>query len=213
VNSSTAGQDTGTGASSPKESTMKTIVHRTLTAFCLLASTACSGDDSTDEAGSLGSDANRPAETPGNGVADLSRDEQIGIIEQRLEATNIRDWDRWEALHTPDAVRTAPELEQELVGAAAMRAAIETLSVAFPDYHLELRQAFGQGPWLAVRLHTTGTMTGPLMLSDGALVPATGQGIDQDWAALVRFEGDHIAEFHEFYDQLTLMVQLGLVTP
>jgi len=44
-------------------------------------------------------------------------------------------------------------------------------------------------------------------------VPATGQPINQDWAALVLFEGERIAEFHEFYDQLLLMGQLGLVAP
>jgi hypothetical protein len=27
----------------------------------------------------------------------------------------------------------------------------------------------------------------------------------------VRFDGDRIAEFHEFYDQLTLMMQLGVL--
>ena len=143
----------------------------------------------------------------------LSRAEQVAVIERRLLATNTRDWDSWEALHTPDAVRSAPELEEPLQGAPAMRAAIEVLSAAFPDYHLELRQAIGEGEWLSVRLHTTGTMTGPLLLSDGTEVPATGQTIDQDWSALVRFEGDRIAEFDEYYDQLTLMMQLGLLAP
>jgi hypothetical protein len=38
--------------------------------------------------------------------------EQIARIEERLAATNTRDWDAGQALHTPDAVRTAPELEQ-----------------------------------------------------------------------------------------------------
>jgi predicted ester cyclase len=100
-----------------------------------------------------------------------------------------------------------------LRGAAALRAAIETLSVAFPDYHLELKQALGEGAWLALRLHTTGTMLGPLTLSDGTQIPPTGQSIEQDWSALVRFQGDRIAQFDEFYDQLTLMAQLGLLAP
>jgi len=141
----------------------------------------------------------------------LSRDDQVALIEQRLAATNRRDWDTWQALHTPDAIRTAPELEAPLVGSDALRAAIETLGNAFPDYHLELEQAFGQGEWLALRIHTTGTMTGPLVLSDSSEVPATGQPIEQDWAALVRFQGDRIAEFHEFYDPFTLMMQLGVL--
>ncbi|HTV25093.1 MAG TPA: ester cyclase [Polyangiaceae bacterium] len=195
---------------------MKSTVYRTFAGACLLALAACGGSDPSalaDDAAS--SDADPPSGVAaGDSPSDaLPVSEQVARIEQRLAATNSRDWDSWQALHTPDAVRTAPELEQPLEGSAAMRAAIETLSTAFPDYHLELRQAFGQGEWLAVRLHTTGTMTGPLVLSDGTSVPATGQPIDQDWAALVRFQGDRISEFHEFYDQLLLMVQLGLVAP
>jgi ketosteroid isomerase-like protein len=191
---------------------------------CALNLGACSGGDVTEAetepsatAPAAGDDTfgdDAAASTAAGAAAGVvSRDEQVAIIEQRLEATNTRDWARWESLHTPDAVRTAPELETPLRGAGAMRAAIETLSTAFPDYHLELRQAIAQGDWLAVRLHTSGTMTGPLTLSDGAVVPATGQPIEQDWTALVRFDGQHIAEFHEFYDQLALMTQLGLIAP
>jgi ketosteroid isomerase-like protein len=178
---------------------------------CLVALSACAGDDETlGDALAGGEEATPPAETRHLDVLSLA--DQTAVIEQRLDATNTRDWDRWQALHTPDAIRTAPELAEPLQGATAMRAAIETLSVAFPDYHLELEQAFGQGEWLAVRLHTTGTMTGPLVLSDGTELPATGQPIEQEWSALVRFEGDRISEFHEFYDQLTLLMQLGLVS-
>ena len=181
---------------------MNPVLSQTLLAACLLGVTACAGADD-DGSGEPGNETTKT----------LTRVEQVAVIQQRIEATNTQDWELWESLHTPDATRTAPEFEEPLQGAAAMRFAIETLGTAFPDYHLELRQAFGEGEWLAVRLHTTGTMTGPLTLSDGVVVPPTGQSIEQDWSALVRFEGDHIAEFHEFYDQLLLMVQLGLITP
>jgi len=191
---------------------MKTKLSSILAAACAIALSACAGGD--DEVTVSGENTEQAAQDDvDQEPAELSLAEQVAIIEERVAATNSRDWDAWQALHTEDAIRTAPELEEPLEGAAAMRAAIEILGTAFPDYHLELTQAFGQGPWLAVRLHTTGTMTGPLLLSDGSLVPATGQPIEQDWAALVRFEGDRIAEFHEFYDQLLLMEQLGLVAP
>ncbi len=178
----------------------------------LLALSGCAGADETS-ATADGDGQGDAVTAPVDSADSLRSSEQIGIIVERLDATNDKDWDRWEALHTEDALRTAPELAEPLRGAPALRAAIESLAVAFPDYHLELKQAFGQGEWLAVRIHTTGTMTGPLRLSDGADVPATGQAIEQDWSALVRFDGDHIAEFHEFYDQLTLMLQLGLLSP
>jgi ketosteroid isomerase-like protein len=172
--------------------------------LCALTLCACSANDEMALPGASDDESSAGDET-------LSRDEQIALIEERLAATNRRDWDTWQSLHTPGAIRTAPELEEPLVGSDAMRFAIETLGNAFPDYHLELRQAFGQGEWLALRIHTTGTMTGPLVLSDGSEVPATGQPIEQDWAALVRFQGDRISEFHEFYDQFTLMMQLGVL--
>jgi ketosteroid isomerase-like protein len=194
---------------------MKTMLYPTLLSTLLSALYGCAGADET--AASNGDvAAEETSSATGTDVelgGSVSLEEQVAIIEQRIDATNQRDWNRWEALHTPDVRRTAPELEEPLRGSPSLRAAIETLSVAFPDYHLELKQAFGQGEWLAVRLHTTGTMTGPLMLSDGTLVPATGQGIEQDWTALVRFDGDRIAEFDEFYDQLLLMTQLGLLAP
>jgi ketosteroid isomerase-like protein len=191
---------------------MNTNISRVALLTALIALTGCAGADDTfamaDAAPAAQADAvSSTSESPES----LLLDEQTAIIEERIQATNDRDWDRWQALHTPDALRTAPELDVPLRGAPALRAAIETLSVAFPDYHLELEQAFGQGEWLALRIHTTGTMTGPLLLSDGTEVPATGQSIEQDWSALVRFDGDQIAEFHEFYDQLTLMLQLGLI--
>lgn len=193
---------------------MNTNSAQTIAGLLLVTLCACSAADETALPETADSEPQGSStQADGAGGDALSLSEQTALIEERFEATNTRNWDRWEALHTADAVRTAPELEEPLRGSGALRAAIETLSVAFPDYHLTLEQAFGAGEWLAVRVHTTGTMTGGLTLSDGTLVPPTGQPIEQDWAALVRFEGERIAEFHEFYDQLTLMLQLGLVAP
>jgi len=138
--------------------------------------------------------------------------QRVAVIERRLAATNQRDFETWMSLHTEGACRTAPELPEPLCGRAAMRGAIEILSRAFPDYHLELVQVVAQGDWLSLRIHTSGTMTGPLLLSSGLEVPPTGRTIDQEWSALVHFEGVQIAQFDEYYDQYTLMVQLGIIS-
>jgi predicted ester cyclase len=209
------GNATGVGlAALLQEDSMEKSLLRIIGVTSLVTLFACSGTDESVTARMTQGEEPEPLTEVAEGTSGtVPVAEQLLIIEDRLDATNTRDWDRWEALHTANAIRTAPELEAPLRGATAMRAAIEALSVAFPDYHLELEQSIAQGDWLAVRLHTTGTMTGPLALSDGTSVPATGRTIEQEWSALVRFEGDRIAEFHEFYDQLTLMVQLGLVSP
>ena len=71
------------------------------------------------------------------------------VIQLRVAASNLHDWTTWEALHTEDCVRRAPDLEQPLSSARAMREAIARLGRAFPDYHLALIRVVGEGPWVA----------------------------------------------------------------
>ena len=131
-------------------------------------------------------------------------------IQRRIAANNAKDWSTWESLHTPGAVRTAPELPQPLVGAKAMRAGIEELVVTFPDYHLELVQAFGDGDRLVARIHTKGTMLGPMDIGGANKIPPTGKVFEQDWVAVITFDGDLIASIDEFHDNYGILIQLGL---
>ncbi len=136
-------------------------------------------------------------------------DAHIEIIRDRIAANNARDWSAWQALHTEDAVRTAPELAGPLEGSAAMRAGIEELVETFPDYNLELVEAFGVDDRLMARITASGTMTGPIDIG-GVEVPPTGLRFEQDWIAVLTFEGDKIAVIEEFHDNYTLLIQLGL---
>lgn len=140
---------------------------------------------------------------------DASVAARIGIVQRRIAANNSKDWSTWQSLHTDDAVRTAPELTEPLVGSKAMRAAIEELFVTFPDYHLELVEAFGEGDRLMARIHTKGTMSGPMNI-DGIEIPPTGKVFEQDWVAVLTFDGNQISAIDEFYDNYGTMIQLDL---
>jgi predicted ester cyclase len=113
----------------------------------------------------------------------------IETIQARIDATNENDWKAWESLHTKDATRTAPELEEPLDSNAAMRAAIESLVTTFPDYHLELRQAFAEGDRVVARIHTHATMLGEMQLGE-QVIPPTGKWFEQDWVGVFRFQGE-----------------------
>lgn len=134
----------------------------------------------------------------------------LQLLVDRIAATNAADWETWESLHDLRARRTAPELAEPIVGRHLLRAAIETLGEAFPDYRLDLVDAVSDERRVMARLHTSGTMTGPLMLGSGTLIPPTHRCIDQEWAALLVARDGVIVEFHEYYDQLQLIEQLGL---
>ena len=137
---------------------------------------------------------------------------QIEVMRRRIAATNSKDFAAWEALHAPGASRTTPQ--GSLCGRATMRAALEALTAAFPDYALELVEASGGGDRLAVRMHASGTHSGTLILSDGTAVPPTGRHIEQDWVALVTFDTEgRIERIDEFYDEFVLLLQLGLAQP
>ncbi|MBL8787826.1 MAG: ester cyclase [Deltaproteobacteria bacterium] len=137
-------------------------------------------------------------------------EDHVAVVRRRIAANNSEDWATWQSLHTPDAVRTSPDLDEPLVGSAALRAGIESLFVTFPDYHLELVEAFGAGDRLVARIHTRATMDGPLTI-DGMEIPPTGASFEQDWVAVLTFKDGLIDQIDEFYDNYGTMMQLGLM--
>ena len=134
----------------------------------------------------------------------------IATMKRRIAANNARDWNTWESLHTAGAARTAPELGPEpLVTAKAMRAGIEELLVTFPDYTLTFIEAFGEGERLVVRIHAKGTMLGSMNIN-GQEIPPTGKVFEQDWVAVLTFQGELISAIDEFHDNYGILIQLGL---
>jgi len=161
-------------------------------------------------AGTLASTGCNDADAPGRVPnADPVVESHIQLMLTRIAANNAKDWDTWEGLHVPGAVRTAPELLEPLVGASAMRAGIEELVVTFPDYNLQLVEAFGEGNRLMARITAKGTMLGSIDIN-GTQVPPTGKAFQQDWVAVVTFDKDKISAIDEFHDNYGLLVQLGL---
>jgi ketosteroid isomerase-like protein len=180
------------------------VVSTIVVAFAL-ALVGCSSESDDFESTPAASDVSSTS-------SDTAVAGHVAIVQRRIAANNARDWDTWEALHTPNAERTAPELSEPLKGAKAMRARIEELFTTFPDYHLELVDAFGQGDRLIARIHTRATMLGPMPFGD-SIVPPTGKSFEQDWVAVLRFDGDRIASIDEFHDNYGILVQLGLTGP
>jgi ketosteroid isomerase-like protein len=169
-----------------------------------LAFVGCNGEDESSSSSSSSSSSTQPQSAMDPAVA-----AHIEIIKKRIAASNAQDWATWESMHVADAVRTAPELAEPLVGAKEMRAGIEELVLTFPDYHLELVEAFGQGDRLMARIHTKGTMLGSIDIG-GNEVPPTGKTFEQDWVAVLTFEGDAISAIDEFHDNYDILIQLGL---
>jgi hypothetical protein len=90
-----------------------------------------------------------------------------------------------------------------------MRAAIERVSHAVPDYHVGLVRLLGHGPWYAAEFVSQGGMTRALEIPGKPFViPATNRRFRQRWMAFFRVDNGRIAEFHERYDREDLTDQL-----
>src|ERR1700686_1864969 len=88
-------------------------------------------------------------------------------------------------------------------GRGALKAAAQTLRVAFPDMTSTVTHMLAEDDLVAVRNRVTGTHHGPL----GDL-PATGNRVEFAALQLFRVEGKLIAEHWEIFDETTLTEQL-----
>lgn len=139
----------------------------------------------------------------------MNTQEKLDTIRRRVDAFNDRDWVSWESLHLETVVRTAPELAEPTVGTQGMRAVMETLVQAFPDYRIEIRNAFGEGDWLCAEMTATGTHTGPLYLVFQTFQP-TYRSFESYFCSVFSFKDNKIASVWEYYDLLGLIGQLGI---
>jgi steroid delta-isomerase-like uncharacterized protein len=82
--------------------------------------------------------------------------------------------------------------------------------LAFPDARWKPVRSIDMGDgWVVTEIVSTGTHDGPYMG-----IPATGRSIMWRFGALRRFDADGLfTNLHLYYDNLTLLAQLGLIPP
>ena len=95
-----------------------------------------------------------------------------------------------------------------LHGRNALREAVRTYMVAFPDLRIEETSSTIAGSRLALELTVTGTHRGELLG-----VPATGRWTENYAAVIVTFDDDGLLiEGAAYWNALSMMSQLGVAT-
>jgi predicted ester cyclase len=92
-------------------------------------------------------------------------------------------------------------------GPAMMRSAMDWLLAQFPDLSMSVEAILSDGDIVATRVRSEGTNTGPL---NGAL-PPTGKRFSSEQSHWFRLADGKIVEHWATRDDLTVMVQLGMV--
>jgi predicted ester cyclase len=131
------------------------------------------------------------------------------LLERYVERYNARDLDGCMELYAEDAVQLMPD--GLFNGRSVIRERLTHELAAFDDIEWGLVSYVEQGDAFADEWSFAGTHAGPLLLPDGAELPATGKRVQLRGMELVRMRGDKIVVDNLYYDNLSIAAQLGLI--
>jgi hypothetical protein len=82
---------------------------------------------------------------------------------------------------------------------------------AFSDVQLETSPLEAHGDYACVEWSVTMTHTGPLPVADGKVVDPTGVQVTLHGITVAEFRGDRICSLRQYWDELSVFDQLGLL--
>ena len=108
----------------------------------------------------------------------------LALMKKGDDAFNSRDFATVDQVHHPDMVAYITGLAEPVYGREAHAAAMQQFLRIFPDIHVDNDPypiQFGDGDWITVVTHATGTFTGQMTLPDGTVIPPTGKAFDVEF--------------------------------
>src|ERR1700719_3037874 len=81
---------------------------------------------------------------------------------------------------------------------------------AMPDAHAVVSRMYESGDTIIVEGRLLGTHAGPMAGPDGD-IPPSGRSIDVAFADFCQIQQGRIVAYHTYYDQVSLLTQLGLM--
>lgn len=128
---------------------------------------------------------------------------------------NTGDFSAWRGVLADDFQAIYAPTGPAVLDAETAESVNRSFRIAFEDLHFDIDRVLVSTSCDFVVAHwtATGTHTGPLVTASGAVIPPTGLGgvISGVYTAEIR-DGQIVAEWTH-WDQLSLLVQLGLIDP
>ena len=139
----------------------------------------------------------------------MSVKENLRLIDSMMASYNARDWSKLAETYAESAIFYEPGV-RPYSGRHVILSGYQALNSEFPDEQIKKVRSFGQGDWTCVEMVASGTNKGPLTGPDGKIIPPTNKSYQVEIVAVVRIENGKIAEYHEYFDRLGMLAQLGL---
>ncbi len=135
----------------------------------------------------------------------------LKLIDELYEAINDKDWDTVFGLHSEDHLRFDTNRAEPMKGLELYKEYVVGFSESFPDLHIEVVRAFGQGNMVCDEHITSGTHNGPMKSSDGKTIPPSGRSLKVRNCHIYKIEAGKVVETWRYLDQLVFLAQLDLI--
>ena len=133
------------------------------------------------------------------------------VLEQAIELWNERDREGWAALYADDVVYEAPG-GARITGLADLKEKyFDAFLEAAPDRTSHVDSLICEGGVVVEQGTYGGTHTGTFRGPDGFEIPPTGKAMNVSFAAIFHVADGKIASIRLYYDQIELLMQLGLM--
>jgi predicted ester cyclase len=130
------------------------------------------------------------------------------LAERLFETMDSHRWADVDTVLHPDAEMSSPFGDRLSVD--AWLGVNRSFAVACPDGRHTLTAVVEDGECTAVEGIWTGTQTGP-MAGPGGEIPPTGRSVTLPFCAVATRRGERIASVTVYFDQLSMLGQLGLI--
>jgi ketosteroid isomerase-like protein len=137
-----------------------------------------------------------------------SNSERAATLARALDAAIRGDRATLEGLYTEDVKAWTPA--HAAGSAAELLAELERRDETFSDVEVEVTPLDVSGDYACAEWRVAMTHSGELRLHDD-VVPATGLRITLNGVTVAEFEGDRICALRQYWDELTVYEQLGLL--
>lgn len=121
-----------------------------------------------------------------------------------LAIWNDGNLDFVDELYAPDFVWHVVDIDEDVVGVVAFKELVTSFRTAFPDFHVTFDEVLVAGEKTVIRWTMTGTNTGPFQD-----LPPSGQPVRLHGVAISRSVDGKTAEVWQYYNQLSMLQQMG----
>jgi steroid delta-isomerase-like uncharacterized protein len=134
------------------------------------------------------------------------------VVRQSLDTWNADDRAGHRATYADDAVVKEHGTGREITGGDAIADVHFAWRAAFPGIRGEIENLIASGDQVVYETTWKGVHTAPLTTPDGQTIPPTGKSVTLPACLVVRVAGDKIVEQHHYFDMVTMLSQLGLMS-